>query len=325
MNAGLTVSQRRVLSSTSWVPHRATLCAALLILLASAHFSFAETQTPPLPSPASNAAIASPVSPEPGAPLPETTSVMPVTESPPGETAPAPEEALTDAPAQLFMQKCAGCHTIGGGALTGPDLKAAQQWPETNLIPAIQRMEKNVGPLKPEVVKLLTGLILAPDAASRLAEERKRITLSQAAKLAPASATTGEALFFGRQPLANGGLACSACHAVNGRGGNLAIDLTPSFTKLGAIPLGSTIENVTFPLMQVAYLQGPSTQQETVHLVKSLESVSTSPATPQGLPPVHVLGTMGAVAVVGVMGFLYKDRNRGVRAALVRDAIRRNR
>jgi mono/diheme cytochrome c family protein len=223
------------------------------------------------------------------------------------------------------MQKCAGCHSIGGGALTGPDLKAAQQWPETNLIPAIQRMEKNVGPLKPEDVKSLAGLILAPEAASRLAEERKRVTLSQAAKLAPASATTGEALFFGRQPLANGGLACSACHAVNGRGGNLAIDLTPSFTKLGAIPLGSTIENVTFPLMQVAYLKGPITQQETVHLVKYLESVSTSPATPQGLPPVHVLGTMGAVAVVGAMGFLYKDRNRGVRAALVRDAIRRNR
>ncbi len=307
--------------------HRATRCAVLLTLLAFAHGSLAETQTPPLTlaSPNSSVAIAPPVSPEAGTSPTESTPVQPPADSVPGQAALVPEAPLSDAPAQLFMQKCAGCHTIGGGALTGPDLKAAQQWPETNLIPAIQRMEKNVGPLKPEDVKLLAGLILAPEAASRLAEERKRVTLSQAAKLAPASATTGEALFFGRQPLANGGLACAACHAVNGRGGNLAIDLTPSFTKLGAIPLGSTIENVTFPLMQVAYLKGPITQQETVHLVKYLESVSTAPATPQGIPPVHVLGTVGAVAVVGALGFLYKDRNRGVRAALVRDAIRRNR
>ncbi|GMU91062.1 MAG: hypothetical protein AMXMBFR4_01200 [Candidatus Hydrogenedentota bacterium] len=262
------------------------------------------------------------------------------TQEPEGAAAPQPEAPQALAPAvpeevsasaepepdhaaQLYTLKCAGCHTVGGGALSGPDLKPTQTWPRDNLVPAIQRMEKNVGPLKPEEVEQLTDFLLAADAAARLVEERKRISLQQAAKLEPASAAIGEALFFGRQPLTNGGLSCASCHAVAGRGGNLASDLTGSFAKLGEVPLGSTIENATFPLMQVAYANGPVSKQETVHLVKYLETVSKEPPAAVRVPPIHGIGTVGAAAIIALMGVSYRGRNRGVRARLVQAATRR--
>ncbi|MCC6697163.1 MAG: hypothetical protein IT365_16160 [Candidatus Hydrogenedentes bacterium] len=223
------------------------------------------------------------------------------------------------------MQKCAGCHTVGGGALTGPDLKSTQTWPKQNLEPAIVRMEKNVGKLKPEDVQLLADLLLAPDAAARIAEEQKRIAKQQMAKLEPANAAVGRALFFGHKPLANGGLSCAACHAVNGHGGSLAADLTGSFAKLGEVPLGSTIEGVTFPLMQAAYAGRPITKQETMHLVKYLETAPAQVSSGMSVPPLHAAGVVGAgLAVTGLTRY-YRRRNRGVRAALVQDAMRRSR
>lgn len=225
----------------------------------------------------------------------------------------------------MFSQKCAGCHTVGGGPLTGPDLKAVQAWPRQNLDPAILRMEKNVGKLKPEEVQTLGDLLLAPDAASRIADERKRIAMQEMAKLAPANAAIGEDLFFGRKPLSNRGLACASCHTVAGAGGNLAIDLTGSFVKLGQAPLMSTVEGATFPLMKAAYTNRTVTTQEALHLVKYLETAGASKATPRSTPPLHALGFVGAAIALAGMSRHFRKRNRGVRARLVRDAVRRSR
>lgn len=239
--------------------------------------------------------------------------------------APAKEVEKSDPAAQLFMRKCAGCHTVGGGQLTGPDLRAVQTWPRQNVDPAIQRMEKNVGPLTAEDVGLLADLLQAPDAAGRLADERKRVALTEMAKLDPPNAQEGEDLFFGRRPLANRGLSCASCHAVNGRGGNLASDLVGSFAKLGEVPLMSTIEGVTFPLMKAAYADNAITKQEAVHLVKYLETAGKQPGAPARVPPLHAIGTVGAVVALIGLTQHFRNRNRGVRAALVRNAMRRSR
>ncbi len=275
------------------------------------------------PPPAGASGEVSPVAPESAL----VTSEAPV--APDGATASAalgaePADA-GDPGAQLFMRKCAGCHTIGGGALSGPDLKVVQSWPRQNIDPAILRMEKNVGKLNPEEVELLAVLMLQPDAASRLAEERKRMAMKEMASLEPANAAIGEALFYGNRVLSNRGLACAACHGVGGVGGNLASDLTGSFAKLGEVPLMSTIEGVTFPLMQAAYAAKPITKQEALHLVKYLEVAGAQPVTPRRSPPMHAIGAFGAILAFAGVSWSYRNRNRGVRAKLVRDAMRRSR
>ncbi|MCC6154081.1 MAG: hypothetical protein IT367_10010, partial [Candidatus Hydrogenedentes bacterium] len=258
-------------------------------------------------------------------PSPDTTTATPPAVTPASPAVPmvepAQEPEKTDPAAQMFMLKCAGCHTIGGGQLSGPDLLPVQTWPRQNVDPAIQRMEKNVGPLKPEDIALLADFLQAPDAAGRLADERKRIALTELAKLEPANAKAGEAIFFGHTPLTNRGLSCASCHAVSGRGGNLASDLTGSFTKMGEVPLGSAIEGVTFPLMKAAYADNAITKQETIHLVKYLESAGKQAGEPARVPPLHAIGSVGAViALVGLTQH-FRKRNRGVRAALVRNAM----
>ncbi|NUM53834.1 MAG: hypothetical protein HUU46_09350 [Candidatus Hydrogenedentes bacterium] len=283
----------------------------LCILVAAAQ---EPTSAPLPPTPDQTAVPSQAIAPEPAAAAP-----------PPEPPSAPPEPEKSDPAAQMYMLKCAGCHTIGGGQLSGPDLRPVQTWPRQNVDPAIQRMEKNVGPLKPEDVALLTELLQAPDAAGRLADERKRISLKELAKLAPANAEAGEAIFFGRMPLSNRGLSCASCHAVGGRGGNLASDLTGSFAKMGEVPLGSAIEGVTFPLMKAAYADKAITKQETIHLVKYLETAGKQVGEPARVPPLHAIGTVGAVVSVIGLTQHFRKRNRGVRKTLVRNAMRRSR
>ena len=58
-----------------------------------------------------------------------------------------------DRQANLFVLKCAGCHTIGGGKLTGPDLIKSTTFPYEDLIKAIKRMEEKVGPMEESEIK----------------------------------------------------------------------------------------------------------------------------------------------------------------------------
>src|SRR5262245_48169224 len=67
--------------------------------------------------------------------------------------------------ANRFLLRCSGCHTIGKGVLTGPDLAPTAGWPEESLRKAIVNMEKNVGALPPAEVDGLLGFL--KDAAAR--------------------------------------------------------------------------------------------------------------------------------------------------------------
>lgn len=72
-----------------------------------------------------------------------------------------PSLAKADGPA-LFADKCAACHTIGQGALAGPDLSPVQAWPVEKLSAKIHEMENFAGPLTPEEVSTLSDFLRAP-------------------------------------------------------------------------------------------------------------------------------------------------------------------
>lgn len=251
---------------------------------------------------------------EPPASIPEVAAAPAV----PAEAA-SPE----DQAAAAYAMKCMGCHTIGGGALSGPDLKNAATYPRQTVIDAIKRMEKNVGPLSEADVTLFTDFLLAVDAADRLAAHRERVQMREAASMAPPDARLGEALFFGRTAFANGGAACAACHQAGGKGGNLAVSLEDAFTRLGAQPLQATTEAPGFPVMRAIYTPLPVTKQEAIHVVKYLEEISANPAPPSRVS-LHAAGIGGTVLVLVLLGKSTRRRVAGTRARLVADASRRN-
>lgn len=246
-------------------------------------------------------------------------------ESPPAPTAAVPAEAApqTDSAAAAYAMKCMGCHTIGGGVLTGPDLKNAATYPRQTVLDGIKRMEKNVGPISEGDLAMLADFLLAPDASARIDAHRQQVQMREAASMAPPNAELGRALFTGRTAFANGGAACAACHQADGRGGNLAVSLEDSFTRLGAQPLQATTEAPGFPVMRAIYTPRPVSKQEALHIVKYLEEISKNPVAPVNLP-MHLAGIGGTALVLVLLGKSTAKRVAGTRARMVADACRRS-
>ena len=257
-------------------------------------------------------------SPTPAAPAPaQTPTPGPAAAQPPADTA-----------AVAFQKKCAACHTVGGGKFgDAPDLNVVAAWPRPDLLAAIKRMEKNVGPMTDSEIADLAALLQAADVRPRLASEQQRLLRQMAATVAPGDPRLGRALFLGEARLTNGGLACSSCHTAARAGGSLAVDLTGVFGRLGQAGLVSAIQGANFPVMQAAYRAHPVTAQEAMNLAeyfKSVNSPSAPPAIPSTSgPPVGRIGAaLALVCAAPLLLFARRRRPAGTRARLVRTANR---
>jgi len=250
--------------------------------------------------------------------------VMAQAEAEPATTAVAPAASAAgdsdDRAATEYLRLCSGCHTVGGGALTGPDLLTATTWAPADRHVAVERMEKNVGPMGPEQIDRLVDLLGDPNVQQRLEDAKSRRRQAMAATLEPPSPTRGRALFLGDAAFANGGLPCSACHRFGDAGGSLAVELTGAGERLGPAGLASAAENPSWPAMRAAYRGRPVTAQEAADLVAFLTGAETPAA---AAPPVGPLGLALAALALAATVFLGRRRNRGVRAELVRTANRR--
>lgn len=218
----------------------------------------------------------------------------------------------SDPVAARFVNTCAGCHSLTGAKLTGPELSHVAVWPEAQLTAAIKRMEAKVGPQSDMDIAALARFLKATDVRERIALETERIRSQFAAKLEVGSPTRGKALFQGREPMANGGLSCASCHQVEGKGGRLGPDLTGVYKKMGELPLMSSLDKVGFKIMAAHYQRHPVTRQEAVHLVaylKMLDAAAVSAPPPRDLTA--VMGT--GLAAVGFIGLVVYGRQGQVR------------
>jgi mono/diheme cytochrome c family protein len=222
--------------------------------------------------------------------------------------APPAQPQQRDAAAGKFMMTCAGCHSLAGAKLNGPDLSHVVAWPEAQLKTAIKRMTPRVGPLGDADVDTLADLLRAPDVRARLKAEEARIQAMFMAKLEPANAAIGKMLFFGKTELQNGGLACAACHAAAGEGGNLGPDLASAFSRIGETPLVSGIEKAGYKVMEPHYRWRPITKQEAVHITKYLSTLDPKTA-PAGRSAFAQVGAGGAMAaMIGLVLYLKNGR-----------------
>lgn len=230
--------------------------------------------------------------------------------------------------AALFSEKCAGCHSIGGGNLVGPDLAASSKWSTTDLSKAIKDMEKNVGPLTSEEVDSLVEYLRKPQAAKVVSDSAvKPVEQPQngdlpkldgpSAAVESGSIASGARLFVGDQSFKNGGLSCVACHRVDAAGGNMGPDLTAISEKMPLAALASACEHTPYKVMKEAYKNHAITHQEALDLASYLQSLK-NPHNKLKDPPVSIFGALFAVFVFAVIAYGYRNRNTGVRAKLQR-------
>ena len=201
-----------------------------------------------------------------------------------------PATAFAATGAALFNDKCSVCHTIGGGDGAGPDLVKAKTLGPDKLRAAIDRMQANAGPMTPADVDALAVFLSGGGAAAAPKPQLPR-----------GVAANGRHLFFGDRRLANGGTPCFACHAVEGRGGNLAKDLTNAKANVAAVAT-----QPPFPMMKAAYAQHPVTDAEALDLAAFVSEARIARREPTGI--VH--GTAAGIALLAfaAVGLIVRRR-----------------
>ncbi|MBS1994162.1 MAG: c-type cytochrome [Cyanobacteria bacterium SZAS LIN-3] len=232
-------------------------------------------------------------------------------------------QALATDPAPLFSEKCAGCHTIGGGNLVGPDLAPAAKWGSSDLSKAIIGMEKNVGPLTSEEIEGLVEYIKSPkrdskqDATTTPSSPHPGVETAAMPIVEPASASRGERLFSGAESLKNGGLSCIACHQVDNSGGTMGPNLTGLQSKMTGPAIVAACEHTPYKVMKEVYKEHALTHQEALDLAEYFTALA-KPHSRLKEPPVTMIAFLIAGFVLVIIAFGYRNRNGSMRAKLKR-------
>lgn len=251
----------------------------------------------------------------------------------------SPQEAVG-----FFRQNCVSCHTIGGGRLTGPDLKdVTQRKDRAWLVQWLQNPKAMIDGGDPYAVKLLQdsrGVVMPTVAAMTPAVAQSLLDLIEAESKLPKSqfvgsqisdrpftaqdSDEGKALFKGMKALNGGGPACISCHTFRGigglGGGNLGPDLSLVYERLqGRKGLSAWLLNPASPTMQPIFRTRPLQPEEILPLVALFEDsakkggADESPASMNFL----LLGLGGAVLGLVSLDKVFRRRFRGVRRTLV--------
>jgi mono/diheme cytochrome c family protein len=252
--------------------------------------------------------------------------------------------AAQDAEA-FFRQNCISCHTIGGGRITGPDLKDVlnrkdRSWLThfiTNPKAVIDAGDPYAVQLQQEaravVMPTLTGMTPAmADALLALIAAESKLPKSRFAgaqisdrPFTAVDVQQGRDIFFGARRLAGGGAPCLSCHGVSGAralgGGKLGPDLTKVYERLqGRKGLAAWLAAPATPTMQAVFRTSPFPPEEILPLVAFFERAAKDPVRDTSRAPIVflALGLGGAAVGLVVLDGMWKQRFRAVRRPLVR-------
>lgn len=246
--------------------------------------------------------------------------------------------------AAFFKQNCTSCHTIGGGRLTGPDLKDVTtrkdrawlvqflQSPKAMMDsgdPYALKLQQeargvvmpNIAGMSPQQAQALLDLITAE---SKLPRSQFAGTQISDRPLTPQDIANGKLIFLGERRLLAGGPACISCHTVRGLtmlgGGRLGPDLTRVYERLqGRKGLATWLSAPATPTMGSVFKTHAMQPDEILSLVALLEDSAKKggEADTTSLLNFFLLGLGGMVLGLVSLDLIWKKRFRGVRWNLV--------
>lgn len=246
--------------------------------------------------------------------------------------------------ADYFRQNCANCHTVGGGRLTGPDLKGVSERKDREwLVRFVQNPKTMIDSGDAYAVKLqqeARGVVMPVPPAMDAARARALLDLIEAESKLPRSqfagaqisdrplteqdVAQGRQIFLGTQRLASGGASCMSCHTVKGLGGlgggRLGPDLTLVYERLqGRKGLGAWMMSPASPTMGPVFKTKPLQPEEILALIAFFEDSARKGGQDNSAAPLNFflfgLGVM-AIAMVS-LDAIWKNRLRGVRRELM--------
>lgn len=216
-----------------------------------------------------------------------------------------------------FQDRCAGCHSMGGGALVGPDLLSVKSWEDAKLRSEIKRMEAMAGPLSEQEVDEILAYLKNPEPGPAENSEKppeKAATEQIPEGELPGSAENGRLLFTGIRPLANGGMSCIACHQAGGQ--SLGPDLSRIGQKYKGKALVSACQQAAFKVMRPAYEDHKITESEAYDIAKYLLSLDQNNI--EGQANLLACGSAISAGILILIFAGYSRRPRGARQKLKR-------
>jgi mono/diheme cytochrome c family protein len=275
--------------------------------------------------------------------IPSSPSPPPVTKTvAPVSVAPAPppppkvvKRSTSPGAAEFFGQNCAGCHTIGAGSLTGPDLKNVTTRKDRDWLISYLQNPKAVFDSGDEyALHLLAearGVVMPKpfgmnrekaESVLELIEAESKLEKSQFAgppvsdaPFKPGNAERGRELFIGKELFANGGPSCVTCHTAYGlgpqEGGKLGPELTKAYERLGGrASLTARLWAPATPTMQPVYKNHPLELDEVMCLVAYLEQEDKEGVEQSSAPPLKffMMGLGGTVLALAAVSLLFGSR-----------------
>lgn len=244
----------------------------------------------------------------------------------------------------FFKSNCVSCHTIGGGRLTGPDLRNVEQrkdraWLAQFMVDpkakidggdqyALELQKESRGAIMPTiagVTKARAEQLLDLIAAESKLPKSQFIGLQLSDRpFTPRDIETGRMIFTGSIALTNGGPACISCHGVYGiggfGGGALAPDLTTVFERYeGRKALSTWLSAPATPTMNSVFKRKPLDPEEVLALTAYFQY--TLQRNPEDAATARLnfilIGLGGALLVLGLFDVVWHKRFRAVRRPLV--------
>ncbi|MEW6752807.1 MAG: cytochrome c [Candidatus Latescibacterota bacterium] len=250
-----------------------------------------------------------------------------------------------DETAAFFRANCTSCHTIGGGRLTGPDLKdvASRKDPAwlARFVANPKAMIDAGDPYAAQLLKEARGVIM-PSVPGVTAERARalldliasesQLERSQFAGLevpdtpfSPEDVALGRRIFTGLQRLPQQGPSCASCHTTRSLGtlggGRLGPDLTRAYERLGGRKgLATWLTAPATVTMQALFRGTPLQGAQILPLVAFLEAEAKEGGQADTVAQLSFLlmGLGGAVVVLGAFGAIWGGRFRAVRRPMVR-------
>lgn len=228
----------------------------------------------------------------------------------------------------VFMDQCSVCHGADASGKTAvaeslgisvADFRSKQVQSLTD--PDIQRVISEGKGVMPPV-----GKLSEKDFTNLIAFIRSFSIEQSEESIAQGSLQRGEQLFTGKVHFRNRGPACISCHSIAGlsfpNGGTLGPDLTHAYTKLGPRGMDAAMQTLYFGVMTPIYNEHPVVPQEQADLVALFKQSETRSQTRWSTQILILISFLLGGVFVALTGFLWRDRVRSVRRALVDKARR---
>ncbi|MCA9047592.1 MAG: c-type cytochrome [Planctomycetaceae bacterium] len=255
--------------------------------------------------------------------------------------------AAQDTP-DYYRANCMNCHTIGGGRLTGPDLKNVGERKDDEWLISFMQNPKAVidsgDAYAAKITEESRGVVMPTlpgmtryraEQILKLIEEESKLEKSQfeGVKVSnkpftEADRVAGHALFVGTQPLKNGGSACIACHSMHDLsalgGGHLGPDLTKVYERLkGRKSLSAWLMAPATETMQPIFKNRPLEAEEIHALTAYFEDAAQHSEADASVDRMSflLLGLGIATAVIFLFDVIWKRRFHSVRRPLVDDEV----